>query len=106
MMAPIPEMGKKVPTLMARSRLLYHRDTTVDRPLSVYMQRHAPVLEALERAEKECGIHILDPKPLLCDGSICSGIKNGKSLYVDDDHLNALGNQFIKPLFDEVLRQR
>ncbi|MFH1158342.1 MAG: acyltransferase family protein [Pseudomonadota bacterium] len=105
-MAPIPEMGRRVPTFMARSRLLYHRDTTVDIPLSVYRQRHAPVLEALERAAKECGVHVLDPAPLLCDASACSGVRDGKSLYVDDDHLNARGNRILKPMFDEALRQR
>ena len=106
MMTPIPEMGRRVPTLMAKSRLFYHRDTTVDIPLSVYMQRHAPVLEALKKAKKECGIHILDPRPLLCDGFVCSGTRNKKSMYVDDSNLNAFGNQIIKPLFDEALRNR
>jgi len=105
-MTPIPEMGRKVPNLMAKSKLLHKRDATVDIPLSVYMQRHAPVLKALERAAKECGVHLLDPIPLLCDDSTCSGIKNGKSLYIDDDHLNAHGNRIVKPLFDEALRQR
>ncbi|MCK5659247.1 MAG: acyltransferase [Alphaproteobacteria bacterium] len=106
MMSPIPEIGRKVPTIMAKSRLLYQRNATVDIPLSVHIQRHAPVIAALERATKECGVHLLNPIPLLCDATTCSGVRNGKSLYVDDDHLNARGGRIVKPLFDEALQQR
>lgn len=38
---------------------------------------------------------ILDPEPLFCDGRVCTGIKNDKLLYADDDHLSAEGSRYV-----------
>ncbi len=48
-------------------------------------------------------VEILDPADILCDQDKCSGQRDGRSLYSDDDHLSVYGAQFLRPLYDRVL---
>lgn len=41
------------------------------------------------------GLLILDPEPLFCDKQVCTGIKNDKLLYADDDHLSVDGSRYV-----------
>ena len=101
--APTPEMDRNVPEALAKSRLLEHQDITIDVPLSGYEEQNAPVLQALKQAKMQCGVHILDIKPYLCDKNKCPGIRNGRSLYRDTHHLNEYGSHFLEPMFSKVL---
>lgn len=72
--------------------------------LSDYAARHDVVLAAMKKAAAQCGVHVLDVRPYLCDGKKCAGIRKGQSLYQDDHHLNQYGSRLLKPLFDGALK--
>ncbi len=46
-------------------------------------------------AQAPSSIAIWDPLPVLCPGSICQGMIDGKPLYMDTDHLSAFGNDLL-----------
>ncbi len=101
---PIPEMGVNVPgaaRLMARGRSI-----EVSISLANYHQRHAVVWAAQDAARDRCGVKILDPLPYLCREGRCYGLKDGRPLYYDDDHLSEWGNKLLVPMFAEVFRPR
>jgi peptidoglycan/LPS O-acetylase OafA/YrhL len=103
MLAPVPEMGRNVSAALAKSRLIHHRDDVVDVSVEDYRQRNAVAFGALIQATKDCHARVLDPAAFLCDKRSCHGIRDGKSFYSDDNHLNAAGNALIRPIFSKVI---
>jgi len=101
---PIPEMGVNVPRTVSRGLILGHK-TEVSIALSEYMERHAEIRAAHERAALECGVVVLDPVPYMCKDGRCIGTENGFPLYYDDNHLSEYGNKKLTPMFKEIFRQ-
>ena len=100
---PIPEMKVDIP-ISARAMVWgVHSETSVS--LEEYHQRNAIVWEAQDAASAQCGARILDPLPYLCLDGQCSGIRNGRSMYYDEDHLSEYGNKFLVPMFAEVFQK-
>jgi len=97
--APIPEMDRPVAAAIAKSRLLWNKDIAIEITLKDYAERHDTVLKALATAQQQCHVHVLDPKPYLCNETACSGLKDGKPLYRDDNHLSNTGSFVLEPLF-------
>ena len=102
MMRPIPEMGVDVPRKTFRA-LMLGRDADVSISLQDYRQRHAVVWAAQDEARERCGVELLDPLPYLCWDGRCHGTKDGRPLYLDDDHLNEYGSKLLVPMFREAL---
>ena len=102
---PIPEMPENVPVALARSRLLYHRDAEIGVSTAAYAEKHETVLAAFDIARRQCGVRLLDPKSYLCGKVTCSGIRDGRPLYRDDNHLSVFGSGFLLPLFREALKE-
>jgi hypothetical protein len=102
---PFPEMHESVPQALGRSVLMGRsgQDVTISR--ADYEQRNTFVWKTQDQAAKQCGIHILDPTPYLCDAKFCYGSRYGQPLYVDDDHLSEAGNRLLIPMFSEALKQ-
>jgi hypothetical protein len=98
MLRPIPEMGFDVPSAVAR-RIAMGLSAEVSIPLSAYRSRNQWLWAAQDAARQQCGVKVLDPLPLLCQGERCMGSMNGRPLYVDDDHLSESGNKRLVPLF-------
>lgn len=67
-----------------------------------YHERHAFIWAVQDEAANQCGVHVLDPLPYLCDGRFCYGSVEGVSLYVDADHLSERGNRLLTPLFAPI----
>jgi hypothetical protein len=44
-------------------------------------------------------VSIWDPFPILCASAVCSPYREGKPLYVDDNHLSGRGNDLLYPHF-------
>jgi hypothetical protein len=103
---PVPEMGRNVPMALAKSRLLHGRDAVIEISTRQYEERNGVVLGALDRARRECGIHLIDPRPYLCSKRSCSGIRDGNPLYSDDNHLNEPGNVAVKPAFVKAVPRK
>lgn len=55
-------------------------------------------------SQADAGVHLIDPKPLLCEGGLCRAEVDGRSLYKDEDHLSDLGGEKMQPLFAPVFR--
>lgn len=102
---PVAEMGRDVPKLIARHLMAGRGMPDIGVTREAYRQRHADTLAALQEAHTRCGVTLLDPWPFLCENERCPGIRDGKSLYFDDDHLNESGNRYLVPMFQEVFRE-
>jgi peptidoglycan/LPS O-acetylase OafA/YrhL len=104
LMRPVPEMNDSVPHLMGRALLLGKQvEPSITR--AAYLERHALVWAAQDEAAARCGVHLLDPLPYLCDEQKCYGSRDGRPLYIDDDHLSEYGNRLLIPMFSKVLGQ-
>ena len=100
---PIPEMGFDVPKTLSR-RMVWGKTEDLSISLQDYQARNAWVWAAQDAARDRCGARILDPLPYLCRDGRCYGSKDGRPLYVDDDHLSEFGNKQLAPMFSEVFR--
>lgn len=56
-------------------------------------------------ASTDGGIHLVDPKPLLCEDGLCRAEADGRSLYKDEDHLSDLGGKKMESLFAPLFRE-
>lgn len=50
-------------------------------------------------AAADPGVHVIDPQPLICPGSVCSIEMDGRPMYRDKDHLSDAGGARMAPLF-------
>ncbi len=98
---PLPELAVDVPKAYARGVAL---GATPDLalPLEQYHARNRFIWEAQDAARERCGVSILDPLPHLCDAQRCPGVRQGRPLYYDDDHLSEHGNRLLVPMFSAV----
>ena len=103
MVRPIPEMGIDVPKAMSRT-VIIGSPNEVSISLEEYHKRNSLVWAAQDVAHDQCGVKVLDPLPYLCRDGRCYGSKEGRPLYVDDDHLSESGNRLLVPMFAEVFK--
>ncbi len=104
-MQPIPEIGIEVPKALSRQMMFQKDIKDVSISLADYNKRHHTALIALRQAQKNCGVHLLDPVPYLCSNDTCYGSKNGTPYYYDDDHLSLAGALKLSPLFRTVFKR-
>ncbi|MEM8833669.1 MAG: acyltransferase family protein [Pseudomonadota bacterium] len=100
---PIPEMGIDVPAMLSRRAIFNLPEQDVAYPVTTYNDRHETAIKALESAQDQCGLELIDPVPALCDQDLCYGSKDGMPYYRDDDHLNDAGRELLVPNLKEVL---
>ena len=103
MVRPIPEIGRHVPQLISR-RLAMGRDPELGLPLRAYQSRNGWIWQAQDDARRRCGVRLIDPTVLLCDAQRCATSRQGRPLYVDDNHLSEFGNTLLVPLFRSALQ--
>ncbi len=64
----------------------------------------APMLARMRRlAETVPGIEIWDPLPILCPGTECSALHDGRPIYIDTNHLNYRGHRLLYPALRAAL---
>ena len=90
---------------MGRAMLL-KRERKVSMSQQTYQQRNAFVSQVQDLAGQQCGAHVLDPIPYLCDGQQCSASLDGRPLYYDDDHLSEFGNRLLVPMFKPIFAEQ
>ena len=56
-------------------------------------------------AQAHPALHVWDPMPLLCKGSVCSAMDGRDPLFFDSDHLSGHGNRVLLPDFVAHLQQ-
>lgn len=101
---PVPEMPVHVPKVVGRA-LMRGLPTDVSISRARYEQRHAFVRAVQDEAASQCGVHLLDPLPYLCDEQACHGSVDGMPRYVDMDHLSESGNRLLTPLFTPIFQR-
>lgn len=99
----VPEMPEKIPLAMAKKVMRKEGVDDLKIPLSTYRARNKFTDGILHEAAQECGVKILDPEPYLCDTEYCYGVRDGVSIYLDDDHLSEAGNRLLIDLFKQVV---
>lgn len=103
---PIPEMPFDVPKGLARPMLYGSALPDSSISLAEYHERHAFVWAAQDAVRNHCNVRILDPLPYLCWDGRCHGVKDGHSLYYDDDHLSEYGARLLAPMFSQVFSEK
>lgn len=98
---PIPEMGVNVPKAASR-RMALGMDGDVSISLADYQARNGWVWRAQDAAARSCGVQVLDPSAYLCSGGRCHGLRGGRPMYFDDDHISEYGNALLAPMFAPV----
>ncbi len=94
----VPEMIKNVPDTLAKARLVHHQEISVTVSQAAHEQRNLIPDQAFSQAATMCGVRILDPTPVLCRDGRCAGIRDGRPLYLDDNHLSDSGSRLLRPL--------
>src|SRR5690606_9303611 len=104
MLRPIPELKLDVPRTMGRA-LIRGEERRISISLEEYEERHKPIWNLLNRVVEQCGVKLLDPRPILCPAGRCWGDVEGLPIYYDDDHLNERGGQLLVPLFQQIFAE-
>ena len=100
---PTPELKLHVPNIMGRTLMLSGEEKRVSISLAQHTERNQIALRILDKVASQCDITLLDPIPYLCTSERCYGDIDGLPMFYDDDHLNVLGADLLKPLFEKVL---
>jgi peptidoglycan/LPS O-acetylase OafA/YrhL len=98
---PVPEVSRYVPEALAKVKYFGLKDDV--RPtLGEFRNRQAFVLQSLAQIAKAYSVAILYLDRALCAGGRCAVEAEGRSLYVDTNHLSAFGARRLAPLFEPV----
>jgi len=101
----IPEQPVNVPRTLGVSLLLRPRDPLyagVDR--ATYESRQRFVRSLIARVAQTMHVNILDLGSSLCDNQVCHAQLDGRSLYVDDNHISATEAVSLRNVFLSAAR--
>lgn len=100
---PVPNLN-----VDARRALVLAAQWGMDPPqgpsLGAFHRRENKVLAVLEEADAFPFVEVYYPHRVLCTARRCAITKDGRSLYMDDNHLNEGGNLLIHPTFAASFR--
>ena len=99
---PIPELNISAPEALAR-RELYGGSATGP-SYGDFLAREQAVLPVLQMLAQQEDVTVLYPSRYLCDGRRCDIAREGKALYIDDNHLSTAGLDALQPMLEDVLR--
>jgi len=99
-----PEMKVNIPKQHARNLMLKRNINNTDISYSAYQERNKIFKDIFTKAQKSCGVKVVDTSTKLCDKETCHGIINGKPLYIDDDHLSVFANTLLTDLYRKALK--
>ena len=102
LLGPVPELPFHLPRVMIQA-LMRGRQVDFSVPYSDFLKREETVLSVLAELGQLPGVRVLYPHLKFCDGDRCVTVKDGKPLYRDDDHLNAVGAEFLADLLRDAL---
>jgi hypothetical protein len=102
--ASVPEIGKDVPTTLARIALSGKQMEIAPRR-EQFMKRQERAFQLLTSAADDYAVQIVYPHQTLCSASECSVEKDRWPLYVDDDHLSVHGALDLSPMLETLLKQ-
>jgi hypothetical protein len=71
--------------------------------LAATLDQHPAARAALADAALASGALLIEPRDLLCGGSMCATSRDGVALYRDNTHLSTVASALIAPLFTAAL---
>lgn len=86
-----PELGYHPRRCSERPFGLPSSDCTVS--YSSYLQRMLPYREKITEMSAGYSVNMLDPEEAFCDGEYCYGVREGRMLYRDSNHLSLDGSK-------------
>ncbi len=107
-LAKVPEVQKNVPqcVFMAR-RFGADPDGCGKVPRRSVLEKQQPVNAIFDAiAAENQNVAVFSPIGGLCDENFCYGVRNGKPLYSDDNHLSQLGAMLLRADLEAFLPQR
>ena len=101
---PVPEVGRDVPTVLAKALLGVGAAGAADvaPSLAAFEARQAFVLPTLAALAADSGARLVWPHETLCRAGICAVEKLGRPLYSDDDHLAASAAVELATMFGQI----
>ncbi|XOV81462.1 MAG: acyltransferase family protein [bacterium] len=97
----VPEASGHVPDLLAKS-FWHGRAVLPSQPLADFLERQAPVYEALEQTASSAATIVFVPlhQPF-CDAGVCIFSYQDRPLFFDDNHLSEAGVNRVTPVLTE-----
>jgi peptidoglycan/LPS O-acetylase OafA/YrhL len=92
--AHVPEQQTNVP-ISAVFRLVLGQNYEISVPVAIVEKREIQTRRILADLAAKYRYSILDASTVMCDEHKCAGIKDGRSLYSDDNHLSVYGSNFL-----------
>ncbi|MDW2169808.1 acyltransferase family protein [Vibrio sp. 1567] len=96
---PIPELPRYVLELISFSNYASGDvNNVIGTSLNWYNSRNEFVINYFNSHKYPKNVHLIKVSPVFCDDVYCFGIKNGKSLYFDDDHPSIYSSEILVDL--------
>jgi peptidoglycan/LPS O-acetylase OafA/YrhL len=99
---PVPEIGRNVPTTLARRRLRGLPEA-IGPTRAEFEVRNKAILDQLAM---EDDVRRIYPDKVLCDDTRCAVTREGKPLYFDDHHLHRFGAESISAIFEPIFAEQ
>ncbi len=100
----VPELGVPAQNCVIRPLTVTDNKTGCSVDRMVYQDRMRPYRALVENLHLNSEFfRVVDPGPVFCDFSRCSGVSDGQLLYADDNHLSVLGSKKLAPIILQAL---
>ncbi len=101
--ADVPEVSSLPPESLAKARW-FHRTSDIRPKVADYIAREKPVEDVFRGLEQRHQVGVIYPSDLLCGTRYCAVEADGRSLYLDADHLSQAGTSKIAPVLGKLFR--
>ena len=100
----VPELGVPAQNCVLRPLTVTDNKTGCSVDRAVYQERMRPYRALVANLHLNSEFfRVVDPGPVFCDFSRCSGVSDGQLLYADDNHLSVLGSKKLAPIILQAL---
>ena len=100
----VPELGVPAQNCVLRPLTVTENKTGCSVDRAVYQERMRPYRALVANLHLDSEFfRVVDPGPVFCDSSRCSGASDGHLLYADDNHLSVLGSKKLAPIILRAL---
>lgn len=102
---PFPRPGINVAKKMITDLMISSTAHPISIPMERYQIENKFILEVMETAKQQCGVHLLDPTQYFCHNGLCDATEGNKPLYFDDNHITEYASMKLVPLFKQIFNK-
>jgi hypothetical protein len=100
---PTPDFPWPVVSTLQHALINDPKAADLSMPLARHQAEAAPIISAMQEAQKLCGVRLLDPTPAICpDGKACTASRGHRALFRDTHHMTEYGNHYLTPMFAQI----